>query len=415
MFREKAMAQMLGPDPIDQTMKITKPAGWIQLGALGTLVFVGLVWSALADVPLKIKAKGVLLNEEGLVEITTASRGRMTEINVGVGDFVRKGDLIAVEAQPEFDSQLAIRRAQLAEAKANERALLGLDNQLANAQGSAGIARLRAARERIALLESQERALADRTAGLRGLLERGHVSKETLLRSESELSGIRQQLASFRNEVVSAQSDDRIQEVQRRRELAAVQSNIARLQAEIGPLEQQATHDREIRSPYDGRITELRYGAGEYVDVGTPIASLAQSVGGSEGKLHAIAFVPAEQGKEIRRGMRVDVAPAGVKTNEYGFIVGEVLDVGHSPATSAGMMRVLKNDQLVRQLSEQGAPFKVTVALKLADTPSGFQWTSSMGPKTPVDSGTPMTAEFVTRKQRLLGLVIPPLARFFAD
>ncbi|WCT74173.1 NHLP bacteriocin system secretion protein [Sphingomonas naphthae] len=411
------MARSLGPDPIDQAMAVTKPAGWYQLAALAFLVFGAVIWAALVEVPLKIKAKGVLLNEEGLVEITTSSRGRIIQMDVSPGDIVRKGDLIATEAQPEFDSQLAIRRAQLAEAEAHERSLIGLNGALANAQGSAASSRVRAARERIALLAGQERALAERGQGLLSLAAKGYVTKDAILRNDSELSGIRQQLSAARNEIVLSTSDGQVQDVQRQRELAGVRSNIARLQAEIVPLEQQALNDREIRSPYSGRITEVRYGAGEYVDIGTPITSLAQSVGGGahdEGKLHAIAFVPAEQGKEIRKGMRVDVSPSGVKANEYGFIVGTVLEVGASPASTAGMMRVLKNDQLVRQLSEQGAPFKVVVELERAATPTGFRWTSSNGPPNGVDSGMPMTAEFVTRDQRLLGLVLPPLARFFA-
>lgn len=412
------MAEVLGPDPIDQMMTVTRPAGWIQLAALGVLILGAVIWSALVDVPLKIKSRGVLLNEQGLVEITTAARGRIVEMDVNPGDVVRKGDLIAVESQPDAESQLAIRRSQLAEAESHERSLSAFSGELAQAQTAAAATRVRAARERIELLRVRERELSARASNLAALSAKGFGSQELLLRNAAELSSVRETLANAQAEANLALSDETVQSVQRQRDLATTRSDIARLKAELAELQQRGVADREVRSPYTGRVTELRYGVGEFIESGTPVASLAQSIDHTEhreGALRAIAFVPAEQGKEIKRGMRVDIAPSGVKSNEYGFIVGKVVDVGVAPASTAGMMRVLKNDQLVHKLSEQGAPFKITVALETAPTFSGYRWTSSKGPQAYIESGSPMEAQFVTRKQRLLGLVIPPLARLFVE
>ena len=417
MFRESAMARILGPDPVDEPMAVTGSAAWIQLGALAALVLGALAWSALTDVPLKVKAKGVLLNEKGLFEVASATRGRILEMDVKPGDVVRQGDVLAVLDEPELASQLEIRRAQLEEARSHERALTGFNGELGKAQGAAVASRIDADRERLRLLEDREHALSDRGRSLGRLAATGYVSKELVLRNEAELSGVREQLAAVRSDVIGAGAEGKVQTVQRQRDLATTRSDIARLQAELTELERKAARDRELRSPYSGRVTEVTQGGGEFVEAGAPLISLARSIWldeHHEGELRAIAFVPSEQGKDIRRGMRVDLAPAGVKSNEYGFIVGKVIDVADVPASTGGMMGVLKNDQVVRQLSQQGPMFKVVVQLESAATFSGYRWTSSNGPKSHVDSGTPVEAQFVTRNQRLLGLVIPPLARFFA-
>lgn len=417
MFRESAMARVLGPDAVDEPMAVTGSAAWLQLAALAALVLGALAWSALTDVPLKVKAKGVLLNERGLAEVTTSTRGRILEMDVKPGDIVRQGDLLALLDEPELASQLEIRRAQLEEARSHERALTGFNGELGAAQSATSASRIQADRERLRLLQERERALSERGRNLERLAAGGYVSKEQLLRDQAELSSVREQLASMQSDITITGEDEKVQTVQRRRDLATTRSDIARLAAEVAEMERKAAKDRELRSPYSGRVTEVTQGAGEFVEAGAPLISLAQSIwrdAHQEGELRAVAFVPAEQGKDVRPGMRVDLAPAGVKSNEYGFLVGKVVDVASVPASTGGMMSVLKNDQLVRQISQQGPMFKAVVQLERANTFSGYRWTSSNGPKTHIDSGTPVEAQFVTRDQRLLGLAIPPLARFLA-
>lgn len=417
MFAEEATARVLGPDPVDEPMAVSGSVAWIQVAALAVLIFGALIWSALIDVPLKVKGKGVLLNEKGLVEVASATRGRILEMDVKPGDIVREGDVLAILDEPELASQLEIRRAQLREARAHERALAGFNSELGKAQGAAVASRIESDHERLHLLAAREQALSDREKSLGRLAVSGYVAKDILLRNEAELSALREQLAGVRNDVVGAGADGRVQTIQRLRDLATTQSDIARLQAELSELERKAAKDRELRSPYSGRVTEVTHGPGEYVEPGASLISMARSIWRDEhreGELRAIAFVPAEQGKDIRRGMRVDLTPAGVKSNEYGFIVGKVIEVADVPSSTGGMMGVLKNDQLVRQLSQQGPMFKAVVELERARTFSGYRWTSSNGPKSHIDSGAPVEAQFVTRRQRLLGLVIPPLARFFA-
>jgi HlyD family secretion protein len=418
VYREQAASQSLGPDPIDEAMRVTSSAGWLQFGVLALLIVAAVAWACLTDIPIKIKAKGMLLGEQGIAEITLSTSGRVTEMDVQIGDYLKKGDLIAEVSQPDLEHQLSLREARLQELHAREAALLSFNKSKTDAQRAAAESRIRATRQRIQTLAEREQSLRAREANLLKLEQQGYVTKDTVLRNHIELTTTTDEMVSARNEVEIIQNDLRLNEVDQKKELSAVREEISILTSEVAQTRALLVNSREVRSPYSGRVIEVKFSLGEYAQTGSPMVSLVRSASDderTESKLIVIAYVAPDQGKDIRPGMRVEVAPSSVQANEYGFIIGTVKSVSDAPATTAGMMRVLKNDQLVRQLSQQGAPFQVEVELAAAATPSGYRWTSSNGPNTTINSGTPCETRFVTRERRLLGLVIPSLAWLFSS
>ena len=417
MFRDKALNEASGPDPVNEAMNVTASAGWIQLSVLGAMILVAVVWSALVDIPMKVKASGILLGEYGVADITLANRGRVVDMRVHLGDAVKKGDIIAIIGQPDLAMQLSVKEASLRGARERESLLLRYNRESANAQGAAVDSRVHSAEQRVASLSERQKWLQEREDNLERMMKDGFVAQETVLRNKAELTEVQNQIGTARSEVSSGRNDFKVQDVQRQKELTNAQEEAARLAAEVEDTRKLLTDNREVRSPYSGRVMEVKYGQGEYVEVGNPMVSLVRSGddGDSDNRVIAEVFVQPDSGKEVKIGMRVDVAPASVQSAEYGFIVGKVVAVSEAPATSAGMMRILKNDQLVKQLSQQGAPFEVKVELETAPTRSGFAWTSSQGPVTAINGGTPCDAFFVVRQRRLLGLVVPPLAHLFAE
>ena len=417
MFRDKALNEASGPDPVNEAMNVTASAGWIQLSVLGAMILVAVVWSALVDIPMKVKASGILLGEYGVADITLANRGRVVDMRVHLGDAVKKGDIIAIIGQPDLAMQLSVKEATLRGARERESLLLRYNRESANAQGAAVDSRVHSAEQRVASLSERQKWLQEREDNLERMMKDGFVAQETVLRNKAELTEVQNQIGTARSEVSSGRNDFKVQDVQRQKELTNAQEEAARLAAEVEDTRKLLTDNREVRSPYSGRVMEVKYGQGEYVEVGNPMVSLVRSGddGDSDNRVIAEVFVQPDSGKEVKIGMRVDVAPASVQSAEYGFIVGKVVAVSEAPATSAGMMRILKNDQLVKQLSQQGAPFEVKVELETAPTRSGFAWTSSQGPVTAINGGTPCDAFFVVRQRRLLGLVVPPLAHLFAE
>jgi HlyD family secretion protein len=131
--------------------------------------------------------------------------------------------------------------------------------------------------------------------------------------------------------------------------------------------------------------------------------------------------------------MTVQLAPASVKREEYGLLLGRVATVGTYPATPAGMQRVLGSEELARSLAASGPPVEIRIELERSpSTFSGYQWTSTLGtlaealtgwlpgpwtgpldavpgPPIALESGTPCTADVITDEQAPISLVLARL------
>ena len=82
------------------------------------------------------------------------------------------------------------------------------------------------------------------------------------------------------------------------------------------------------------------------------------------------------------------------------------------PVSPDGLRRTLRNDALVEVLSGKGAPVEVQIELQPdPELPSGFRWSSSVGPPAPVFSGTLATATVVVERRRPISMVIAVLKR----
>ncbi|MEO5815227.1 MAG: NHLP bacteriocin system secretion protein, partial [Gemmatimonadaceae bacterium] len=193
--------------------------------------------------------------------------------------------------------------------------------------------------------------------------------------------------------------------------LDGARAKFADAKRELEVVEREVRESSEIVSPYTGRILEVLATQGSYVRGGDPIATLdlrGRSVKG----LEAVVYVKSTDGKRLKPGMKIHLAPSTVRREEYGFLEGTVTFVSDFPATPRGMTRTLKNDKLVTSLAGNDAPYQVFADLTPdASTPSQYRWTSSKGPPVSIESGTMCTADILVREQRPIDMVVPILRR----
>jgi HlyD family secretion protein len=246
--------------------------------------------------------------------------------------------------------------------------------------------------------------LQEKLSAQEELLAQGLVTKDTV-------QGTRQQLRLAEATLKSGQAD--MQRVTLSSFSAARANDDAfradKLRYDDSQRQIKLLEDKLAQSAADtGRIVELRAGVGDVVRNGTAIASLERAGSG----LEALLYVDSREGKSVRPGMFVEVSPSVVRRERHGSIVGKVRAVEDFPSTRSGIMRVLRNEQLVDTLLAEtaGAPIAIRAEL-VADpaSPSHYRWTSGRGPDIQLTSGTRLIAFVVTRTQRPLALVFPML------
>jgi hypothetical protein len=173
----------------------------------------------------------------------------------------------------------------------------------------------------------------------------------------------------------------------------------------IAVLQPRGAAPTEITSPAAVRVLELTVEVGTFVNAGTPIMEFDFP----ERPLVAVLYLSSSVGQQVQPGMPVQLSPLAVKREEFGFMLGRVKSVAQFPSTELGMLAVLPNESLVRQLyaASDGSPLEILVEVERDETPSGFKWSSSQGPPISIRAGMLCTAEVTLSEQRPISLALP--------
>ena len=140
--------------------------------------------------------------------------------------------------------------------------------------------------------------------------------------------------------------------------------------------------------------------------MGSGILNLEESAN----PLEIVVFFPASVGKQVRTGMKAEVAPSSYSPQQYGYMLASVDYVAPFLSSPPGMMRLLQNQNLVQLFLNQAgsSPVEVHLALKPdAGTPSGYRWSSSRGPDAVITAGTLASVSVAVSQQHPISLVLP--------
>lgn len=371
LLRKAALEKMSSPEQLDMAMRVTSPASWVALSALGALIVAAVVYSVVGSLPVRVDGSGILLRGEEVRTVQVTTNGVITQLEVEVGDLVEQGEVVARLDLPEIESEIRATRSRIAELSAQQTTR---DSQLASLRRS---------------YQQQIDDLHARRRNIQSLVEKQ-------IKTRNDLAAIDAQIASIRAQMVQSQ----LGETQRENQLAEQERTLEQL-------EDRLAKNAIVRSPYRGQITAILKTQGQVIGQGERLMNLEDP----QAELDVLLFVSFAEGKKIAPKMTVRISPSTVKPEEFGFILGTIASVSSQPVTPEEVRTTLNNDQLANKFA-QDTPFAVRAVLQNdASTASGFAWTSSSGPPHAIAANTPVTAQIIVDERRPISYVIPTIKK----
>lgn len=408
--RKEARAALHSPEQLDQLMVVTRARGWIALLVAGVAVAVALTWGFFGTISKTVNGRGMLLPDLDPVVIRARGPALILSFSVAKGDTVEVGQELMKLSDIPLKTSLEAAREQLETLQRNDARLSGREttqleiseNEFRKKQATLQ----RTIKEAGRLYELQKlqlKAEAD-------LLAEGLIPTQQWIQTQSYLSQLIEQKLNSESQLQQAMLEvEQVRaSVQQARDERAVR--IADARSQVNELEARSHMELDVTSPVAGRIVEFRVGAYDEVALGRELVEILPS---GDAANRFTAYVDAELGKKIVKGMKVFVSPSIASPERYGYIVGEVAEVAEVISSRAEMARTFENDEFISDiLKSYPAPLRIVVTLRPdPHTPSGFQWTSSSGLPRKIGIGTICFAQIEVDRDRPLALFIPWLKK----
>jgi HlyD family secretion protein len=402
---------------ISHPLRIVSPryiaTAWLFIGIVVSLIAVAFM----VRVPVTVDGQGVLLANTEVIgyAIMPESEGRLEEYFVKVGSLVTKGQVIGRVSNPRLESDIRsselaledlrskLQKTQLFHEKSYELAKAALSQQEAESKS-----RGTALRERLARLDKVRE-------GDEELIKKGFMSQRGSDIVKTEREQVEDQIYVNKRQLIEVENN-LVELVQRnRREIIDINLQLNSQQRQWESLLERRKIESVIVSPYDGAVSELLADLHEPIVRERRIATVMPNSSVPSGKnlvTTAVLFVPAVQGKKIAVGMKAQLLPNIYEDQEYGRIQGVVAQISPETADEDALLRVFKNQKLVRKLFDNEAPYKVLVQVESDSRgSSGLAWTSSRGPNRLLEPGTIVSGWVVYDQPRFLHLLLPATKR----
>ena len=460
IFRKEALQKVASPEQLDLLVKITNPRRWISLIALGSLVAAGGVWSWFGRIPIVVKGQGVLVYPSRVVTVQASNPGRILELNMKVGDKVKKGQVLATLDQRSLRKKLQLSHDKLSQLKIqDDTAKLAQVQRLSIEQ--AAIAQQRQTLEsslqtktpelrtkevqaikrdrrnllsRLETLKQLQPTMKQRWEEREKLYQQGAVPKDLALKAKQEYIGTQEQINSVKSELnkldvreTNAQGEylknlNQVNDLQAKlKELKSRQANqkeqdlilatnrakeITETERQISQIELQLLRTSKITSQYDGTVLEIAAKPGQELSSGIGIVTISAQQ--SDDKLVNVSFLPVSEGKKIKPGMDLQITPSTVKREEYGGIKAKVIKISEYPVSKQGIVSLIGNPDILPSVISEGPHIAVFTQLeKDNSTNSGYKWSSSKGPELQITPGTTTTVRIKIEEKKPIEFVLP--------
>ena len=413
----------LQPQTVPAEPSSPKPGrGWsglsdhAQVGlCLGGMGGVLVLWALFWPVPTEVSGSGVLIYPDNAGILNARSGGQVRDVNVKVGERVRRGQLLMQLYLPVLERQLQQQQGNLRQLERDNARLDERDAQ-------------RLSSEKRALDTALDKFAEDRRRYTQ--LQSTYTSK---LRSLEWLTQ-REVVAPLSTEVVSAEQgltntsvnldDIRIQEKNVRTNYQQIKLNIETqalqrryqiddLRREIQVTEARIAYDGKVQAERDGTVLDLQVIPGQTVGTGQRLGTIGRPDQPAAGDrpLKAVAYFPPADARRLQPGLPVEVVPLWNQRGRFGGIVGRVKQVLALPATEDDISTTVGNPQLAQELVKNGPVMRSEIELERdPGSVDGYRWTLSRGSGVfPIRDGLTISTHAYVEWRPPITYVIPGL------
>ena len=176
--------------------------------------------------------------------------------------------------------------------------------------------------------------------------------------------------------------------------------------ARIEQLDGQNSVSTQVIANSAGVVMEIPLRKGDYIQPGNTIAVI--DTADVDMPIEALVYFSGTDGKKLSPGMKIGLVPSTVKQEEYGYIVGIIMEVSEFPVSDNYLNSSLQNTALVNTFRQIMNPIEVKVSIVPdPQSYSGYKWSSSNGPEQKIGSGFMCDASVITESRRPVSILIP--------
>lgn len=453
------------------TLKNWIPLGTlgVMIGAMIVWSVVGRIPVQVSGRAAFVDPKVTLGAEAQIVDFQAPGTGILTSLHVNRGDEVKRGQVLGLIDQPELREQLMQAKERLSELQKRRKDLHGVQTERDSLDQSAitqqrdglrrALEKLQALapvthRKNLEAIAGQRKATIERLAHAReltvalkqsldaktALREKGLIPDSAFLAAQRDYLGVLEQVGDLDGQLrelearameqeraylsVQGQIADQTTQLKalevraRTLELDDMSNHVAssgdinEARRRVQALEVQIKAESEVRAEANGHVLEITGLLGQMVSRGTRLGSLNAENDTPETArdLAGVAYFTIGDGMRVQPGMRVQVTPDTVKREEYGGLVGTVKRVSAYPVSTAGVLNIVNNEVVARELTDGDHTIEVFMEFERDPaTTSGYRWSSSRGPALPLTRGTTAMAQVMVESRAPITYVLPIL------
>jgi HlyD family secretion protein len=391
--------------PLPGVRLISLPA-WVILGSCLFLIVVAIFWGVFGSLEVRTTGMGVLLPDEAHAFSAEARGGGILDkVLVQVSQHVKKGQKVALVNQFHTTQEITLTKQYIAALVAEKEKVQAdvlkqteLSNQL--------IKKIIENKKQSGAYYEQSKVYLERLLKAQdALLKKGYVTFSS--RDKTQVNLIKQLMEYERDNTRALQNEINTTSanLNRYKDVIQIDLNILDQENKLAELRLNLTKNQYILSPVDGEVTSILTDVGKYIQVGDDVMTIVSK--GSHYRVLGV-FSPFE-GKKIVAGMSVLVTPTYTNKFRYGSIEGDVDSVSQYTVSNTAILTNLNNPQLVNTLNPNNkAKLLVNIRVKLnSNTPTGFQWSSGLGPNYPVSYGSVCDLSVITERRSPISYVLP--------